>query len=228
MIHYDNVLQWHASIGNFYKCTHPQIKIKYGSHFSFNIRIILSAFFHNIFYQIFLVQHGDIELNPGPTKKFKSLTCCHWNVNSVTAHKILKKSSIEAYSSIHNYDFICINETHLDSSVSFDDKDIAIEGYNIVGADHPSNHKKGGVCIYYKKSLAIQLIRFNFLKECLLCEVTFDNKKGCITVLYRSLSQRNSEFDNFLSGFNNMLNVISYFKPDFSIILGDFNAISKT
>ena len=153
------------------------------------------------------------------------MTCCHWNLNSVTAHKILKKSSIEAYSSIHNYDFICINETSLDSSASFDDKDIAIEGYNVVRADHPSNHKKGGVCIYYKKSLAIQLISFNFLIECLLCEVIVDNKKGCITVLYRSLSQRNSEFDNFLSGFKN---VISYFKPDFPIILGDFNAISKT
>ena len=85
-----NVLQWRAGIGNFYKYTHPQIKIKYGSHFSFNIRIILSAFLHNLFYQICLVQCGDIELNPGPNNKFKSLTCCHWNVNSLTAHKMLK------------------------------------------------------------------------------------------------------------------------------------------
>ena len=220
-----NVLQWRAGIGNFYKCTHPQIKIKYGSHFSFNIRIILSAFFHNLFYQICLVQHGDIELNPGPNNKFKSLTCCHWNVNSLTAHKMLKKSSIEAYNSIHDYDFICISETYLDSSVSLDDNDIAIEGYNIVRADHPSNHKKES---HYKESLAVQFININFLNECLLCEVTFDNKKGYITVLYRSPSQSSSEFDNFLSGFENMLNVISSCKPDFSIILGDFNARSKS
>ena len=40
-----------------------------------------------------------------------------------------------------------------------------------------------------------------------------------ITVLYRSPSQSSSEFDNFLSGFKNMLNVISSFKPDFSISL---------
>ena len=78
------VLQWCAGIENFYKCTHPQIKIKYGCHYSFNIRIVLSAFFHNLFYQICLVQDGDIELNPGPNKKFKPLTCCHWNVNSPT------------------------------------------------------------------------------------------------------------------------------------------------
>ena len=140
-----------------------------------------------------------------------------------------KKSSIEAYNSIQNYShFICISKTYQNSSVSLDDKDIAIEGYNIVHADHPSNHKKGGACIYYKESLAVQFINIIFLNKCLLCKVTFDdNKKGYITVLYRSLSQSNSEFDNFLSGFENMLNVISSFKPDFSIILGDFNAISK-
>ena len=113
------------------------------------------------------MQHGDIELKHGPNKKFKHLTCCHWNVNSLTVCKMLKKSSIEAYNSIHNYDFICISETYLDSSVSLDDKDIATEGYNIVHADHPSNHKKGGVCIYYKESLAVQLININFLNKCL-------------------------------------------------------------
>ena len=73
-------------IGNFYKFTHPQIKIKYVSHFSF-----LSAFFHNLFYQICLIQHGDIELNPGLNKKFNPVSCCHWNVNSLTAHRMLKK-----------------------------------------------------------------------------------------------------------------------------------------
>ena len=90
---------------------------------------------------------------------------------------MLKKSLIEAYNSIHNYDFICISKTYLDSSVSLDDKDIAIESYNIARADHPGNHKKGGVCIYCKKPLAVQFININFLNECLLSQVTFDNKK---------------------------------------------------
>ena len=51
---------------------------------------------------------------------------------------------------------------------------------------------------------------------------------AAITVLYRYPSQSISEFDNFLSGFENMFNVISSFKPDFSIIFGDFNARSKS
>ena len=96
-----NVLQWRAGIGNLHKCTHPQIKIKYASRFSFNIRIIslgffqsflsdlsLSAFCLNLFYQICLVQHGDIELNPGPNKKLMPLTC--WDVNSLTAYKMFR------------------------------------------------------------------------------------------------------------------------------------------
>ena len=72
-----------------------------------------------------LIQHSDIE----------SLTCCHWNVNSLTAHKMLKKSLIEAYNTSHKCDFICISETYLDSAVAADDKDLAIDVYNIVRAD---------------------------------------------------------------------------------------------
>ena len=223
-----NVLQWRAGIGNFYNYTHPQIKIINVSHSFFNIRSFSLGFFYNLFFNDILMQHGDIELNPGPFKKSKPLTCCHWNVNSLTAHKFTKKSSIEAYNSIHNYDFICISETFFDSSISSDDEDIAIKDYSIIRADHPSNLKQGGVCIYYKESLAVESIDINFLNECILCEVTLDKLKGYITVLYRSPSQNSSEFDNFLSGFENILNLINSFKPDFSIILGDFNGRSKS
>ena len=173
-----------------------------------------------------LIQHGDIESNPGPSQKHRPLTCCHWHVNSLTAHKMLKKSLIEAYNTSHKYDFICISETYLDS-VAADDKDLAIEGYNLVRVDHPNNLKNCGVCIYYNESLAIQLINVNYLSECLLCEITFDNTKGYIAVLYRSPSQTSSTFNYFLLNFEKMLQEISAFKPDFSIILGDFNARSK-
>ena len=175
-----------------------------------------------------LIQHGDIESNPGPSKNHRPLTCCHWNVNSLNAHRMLKKSLIKACNTSHKYDFICINETYLDSTVAADDQDLAIEGYNLVRADHPKNLKRGGVCIYYNESLAIQLINLNYLSECLLCEFTFDNTKGYITVLYRSPSQTGSTFNHFLLNFEKMLQKISAFKQDFSIILGDFNARSKS
>ena len=141
--------------------------------------------------------------------------------------KWLKKSLIEAYNANHKYDFICISETYLDSSVSDDDKELAMEGYNFIRADHPSNVKKGGVGIYYKKSIAVQIININFLSECLLCEVTVSNKKGYIAVLYRSPSQNNTVFNYYLSNFEKLLQELSALNPDFTIILGSFKARSK-
>ena len=81
---------------------------------------------------------------------------------------MVKLSSVAAYNTIHKYDFICISETYLDSSVRTDDRDILINGYNIICADHPSNNKRGGVCIYYWESLAAQLVKSNYLSKCLL------------------------------------------------------------
>ena len=52
-------------------------------------------------------------------------------VNSLIAHKMIKKSLIEAYNSNHKYDFVRISENYLDSSVSDDDKELAMEGYNL-------------------------------------------------------------------------------------------------
>ena len=63
---------------------------------------------------------------------------------------MLKLFSTVAYNSIYKYDFICISETYLDSSVQSDNRDISINGYNLIRADHPSSNKRGGVCIYYR------------------------------------------------------------------------------
>ena len=113
---------------------------------------------------------------------------------------------------------------YLDSSGQSDDRDISINGYNLIRADHPSNSRRGGACIYYCESLAAQLVKINYLNECLLCEVSFNNKKGYIAVLYRSPSQNRLKFDSFISNFEKMLGDIHSCNPDFSIILGNLNA----
>ena len=49
---------------------------------------------------IFLLLWGDVELNPGPTKKRKSwfnFFICHSNLNSLTAHNFEKVNLLEAY-----------------------------------------------------------------------------------------------------------------------------------
>ena len=98
-----NIMQWHAGIGNFYRYAYPLINMnKSLLSFNFDISLILLNLFYSLFYQILLLLHGDVEA---------------WNVNSLTAHKMVKLSSIVAYNTIHKYDFICTSETYLDSSV---------------------------------------------------------------------------------------------------------------
>ena len=99
---------------------------------------------------VLLLCHGDIEPNPGPKKlKKNSLSVCHWNLNSLSAHNFSKLTQLKAYISMYKHDFICLSETYLDSSTP--DRLLKIDGYILVRADHPNNIKRGGVCIYCKE-----------------------------------------------------------------------------
>ena len=60
---------------------------------------------------------------------------------------IYQTTIIEAYIATNNFDMVCWSEAFLDSSISNDDKRIKIGGYLLLRVDHPSNTKKGGVCI---------------------------------------------------------------------------------
>ena len=58
-----------------------------------------------------------------------------------------KVLALKAYNSTYKYDFICIWET-FDSSFESADKNLMLEGYNLIQSDHPSNTKRSSVCIY--------------------------------------------------------------------------------
>ena len=93
-----------------------------------------------------------VEINPGPKCTPKaSLSICHWNLNSISAHNYAKLSLLRAYLVFHKFDIICLSENYLNSSNSPDDETLEISGYNLVRSDHPLNSKRGRVCIDYKK-----------------------------------------------------------------------------
>ena len=217
-----NLVFWRAVIGIFncrFVVSSKRSTCNLSENFS-ALYILLLAFLY-IF--ILLQSHGDIELNPGPRKlKENTLSICHWNLNSIAAHNFAKLTQLKAYISTYKHDFICLSETYLDSSIL--DNLIEIEGYNLVRADHPANIKRGGVIIYYKESLPIQVISLPYLKEALLLEMTYNNKKVAVSVIYRSPSQNNIEFEVFLAKYQQLLNEISNLKPSLSVITGDFNA----
>ena len=65
------------------------------------------------------------------------------------------------------------------------------------------------------------------LPECLACKIVI-GKKGYVITLYRSPSQNQSEFEHFLLSLENLLCNIRSKCPAFTILLGDFNARSKS
>ena len=102
-----------------------------------------------------------------------------------------------------------------------DNKNIHLNGYNMIRADHPSNAKRGGVCIFYKEALALRVVNSLNFNECIVCEVSVQNSKGYIGVIYRSPNQNINELENFLSNFEKLLNYTTSSNGLFTIILGD-------
>ena len=127
---------------------------------------------------------------------------------------------------MYKHDLICLSETYLDSSTP--DSLLEINGYILVRADHPNNIKRRGACIYYKELLPVRVISLPYLKESLLLQMTYSNKKVIVSVIYRYSSQNNSEFDLSLSNFDKLLSDINKSKPFLSAITGDVNARSSS
>ena len=209
-----NIDQWHAGIGRFHShLVIPKTKKKSDPIIIFTC---IFTFFYSVFLSILILKAGDIELNPGPPQNFHLyFSCCHWNVYTFATDNYSK--ALKAYNSIYRYDFICISETFLDSSFESDDKNLMLEGYNLIRSDHSSNTKRGGVFIYYKESLAVRLVDITSLIQ----------NKGYVVVMYRSPSQSSIEFESFVSGFKDMLSSVLFSKSQFTVILGDFNCRSS-
>ena len=171
----------------------------------------LLNFFVILYSYYILLTHGDIEVNPGPKKNCSnSFSFCHWNLNSLTAHNYVKLSSLQAYNSVYKHDVICLSETYLDNSILSGERDLNFPGYKLVTADYPENVKRGGICIYFKESLSMRFLDVpSNQDECLLCELSYKNKKCFIATLYRSPSQSREEFEKFLDNFEVLIKSIS-------------------
>ena len=62
----------------------------------------------------------------------------------------------------------------------------------------------------------------------MLCRISIQNQTGYLLVTYRSPNQNNDEFNEFLTNFERLLNHVKQLKSSFLVILGDFNARSKS
>ena len=136
---------------------------------------------------------GDIESNPGPRPNSgQSFSICHWNLNSIAAHNFSKISLLRAYNAIHNYDIICLSETYLNHDTLSDSDNLKIPGYELIRVDHPSNQKRGGICIYHKDFLPIKVNNVSCLKECFNFSLSVYGKQCNITLIIHQVNHQKS------------------------------------
>ena len=84
-------------------------------------------------------------------------------------------------------------------------------------------------CLYLLERVScVCEVKLSNLSQCIICEVSLRNCKGYIGVVYRSPSQDNAEFENFLSDFDELLSKTVSSSSLFTIILGDVKVISTT
>ena len=109
-LQYQSIDQWHAAVGLFGARRYAAIiKKAIWKYSNLKALTILLFFFYSTIIFLLLVQHGDIEINPGPQKNQpKYFSCCHWNVSSLLTHN--KISLLTPYNTIHQYDVICISD----------------------------------------------------------------------------------------------------------------------
>ena len=142
-----------------------------------SIYMLSTYLFHVWLCLILTKRSGDIEQNPGPKpSSCQRFSICHWNLNSISAHNFIKLSLLRPYIAIHKFDVVCLSETYLNASIPNDDVSLDVPGYNLFRADHPSNTKRGGVCIYYRNSLPLKIIGIHYLQECINFEIMIGGK----------------------------------------------------
>ena len=135
---------------------------------------MLSTYLFHVWLCLILTKRsGDIEQNPGPKpSSCQSFSICHGNLNRILAHNFIKLSLLRPYIAIHKFDVVCLSETYLNTNIS-NDNSLEVPGYNLFRADHPSNTKRGGVCIYYRNSLPLKILGIHYLQECINFEVNY-------------------------------------------------------
>ena len=180
---------------------------------------------HVWLYSLAIKRSGDIGENPGPKpNSCGCLSICHWNLNSISSHNLIKLSLPCAYISINKIDVICLSGTYLDSSISSDNDNLVLPRCNLVRADNPTYTKRGSVCIYYHNFLPLKVIDIQPLNECINFEKWKCAKLCSFLCLYRSPSQTRDIFETFADNFELTLDLVSNKHSFLIVALGDFNA----
>ena len=81
--------------------------------------------------------------------------------------------------------------------------------------------------MYFKDSLPVRCLPNSYLKECLILEVSINNKRGYIVSWYQSPGQISDEFNTFITNLEKNVADVSKGNPNFALNIGGFNAKSS-
>ena len=90
----------------------------------------------------------------------------------------------------------------------------------MIRSDHPSNTKRGRVCLYYKNYLPLRVLNISYLKECLNSELKIGDKSSNFIALYRSPSQSQDDFETFSDNFEMTLETLAQKGSILTTIIG--------
>ena len=111
---------------------------------------------------ILLLCIGTVHPNPGwvppETYEQNTLSVCHWNINGLLANNVVKIPLPEAFLETYKYDVVILSDTFITCKIKTDEYGVKINGCTMKRCDHPSDHHRGGVCVYHKASLPLQLM----------------------------------------------------------------------
>ena len=155
-----------------------------------------------------LIRSEDIKLNPGSKKNPLFLAFIGILMDLIQSH---------AFS--HNTDITFLSETCLDSSREINDPKINILCSNLFKSDHPSNTKRGGVCMFYKECVPInRRDDLCTLPECIVTEINIGNKSIVFTCSYRSPSQITDEIEVYCRNLKLILSNVDVLSPFWHVL----------
>lgn len=80
-------------------------------------------------------------------------------------------------------------------SILSDDVYLDIRAYYLVRADLPASTKRGGACIYFRKSVPLTISDIHFLDECINFEMRLGDKVCNYISIYRLPNQSREEYE---------------------------------
>ena len=127
---------------------------------------------------------------------------------------------------IKNVIKICISEIYPDKSG--DNDVLSIGSCNIIRTHHPCKPKERWCIFDFEEQLKLKQMITHYFCECILCEISTENKSGYIAVRYGYPSQTASEFGSFLENFEKPLYQIQHFILSLVVMLGDYNTRTES